>query len=173
MLKQQTKHILGMKRKILIAAASLILAFGMASAQAPSGNRAPQGPPPQGYQSGDTRQSAQFARKRTDDMVRKYGLDQRQAKKLYRLNKRYGMPGGMPGKNGGPGMQQGAPGGMPPAMNGQQPSMEQRENMENRMREDMSRREKYEKKLSRILTPEQFRAYMNDQAQPRLDGRGR
>ena len=129
---------------------------------------------------------------RTESMTKKLGLNDRQARKVFRLNNRYsdvlgeeikiGKPiyggpegpyydtPGRPhpsGQNGVPGSWSKNPGGAPqvgPAI-GVAPASAQSDASDAKAVEKLvKRRTKYEKKLSRILTPEQFATWSEGQA---------
>jgi len=168
-------------KKLVILLASALLGSAVSFAQ-------PQGAP-QGQMGGrptlTTEQKNEMAQKQTDQMIQKYGLTQAQGKKLLKLNKKYadvlrpekpdfdkknagdnknsrptppnkgqrpnmgqGGPQGGPGM--GPGMGQGGPQGGP--MGGNDNIRQQRQ--------------KYEKKLSKILNANQFAAWEEDQMPP-------
>lgn len=128
---------------------------------------------------------------RTESMTKKLGLNDRQARKVFRLNNRYsdvlgeeikiGKPiyggpegpyydtPGRPhpsGQNGVPGSWSKNPGGEPnvgPAI-GVAPASTQSDASDAKAVEKLvKRRTKYEKKLSRILTPEQFKDWSEGQ----------
>ena len=119
----------------------------------------------------------QMAKMRTDAVVKKYGLNDDQAKKLLDLNTRFagkirpmGPMGGQ--RRGGQRMQ----GDRPPRMNpdslraqGQRRGQGQRGGGFNR--EEMQKNmEDYNNELKAILTPEQYEAYKADEAKRRQEG---
>lgn len=117
----------------------------------------------------------EMAKKRTDDAVKKYGLNEEQAAKLLELNKKYAgqMGRGMRGPRGG--ARQGGAGGQ---RNGQRPELteEQRQQMETMRKEREENQKKYDAELQAILTPEQYEAYQKDAKErekqgPRREGR--
>jgi len=160
-------------KTLLTLAAAILCGSAIALAQPPQNAGQPQGK--DGPQMMD---SGKMAQMRTDQMVRKYGLDQKQAKKVLRLNKRFfssqsgrpmgpppqdGMPGGRP-SGGQAGMNPGGmPGGNQGAMPGGGQGMGRPEGRPGGMEMDDTQMEKYNKKLSRILTDSQYKAFLNDQ----------
>ncbi|MBQ3711326.1 MAG: hypothetical protein II891_02880 [Bacteroidales bacterium] len=129
---------------------------------------------------------------RTESMTKKLGLNDRQARKVFRLNNRYsdvlgeeivlGKPiyggesgpyydtPGRPhpsGNNGVPGSWSKNPGGAPntgPAIGVAPASAQSNASDAKAVEKLVKRRTKYEKKLSRILTPEQFATWSEGQA---------
>lgn len=143
---------------------------------------------------GNNGQRPQFDRtemikQRTDQMVEKYKLNETQAKQLLELNTKNadtmpmmgmgrmggGRPGGQGGRRGGG---QGAPqmgGGQgAPQMGGGgfQMTDEQRAQFEEMRKQREENQKKYDAELEKILTPEQFKSYQEDQKQQR-EQRGR
>lgn len=130
----------------------------------------------------------EMVKNRTEEQVKQYKLNDEQAKQLEALNTKYaekmgfgfmmmgggrgmgrGMGGGQRPQGGGmgPGMGQGGPqggfgGGQMPQM-----SEEQRAQMQERMRQMQENMEAYDKELEQIMTPEQFKAYKEDQEKNR------
>ena len=130
----------------------------------------------------------EMVKNRTEEQVKQYKLNEDQAKKLEALNTKYaekmgfgfmmmgggrgmgrGMGGGQRPQGGGmgPGMGQGGPqggfgGGQMPQM-----SEEQRAQMQERMKQMQENMEAYDKELEQIFTPEQFKAYKEDQEKNR------
>ena len=134
----------------------------------------------------------EMVKNRTEEQVKQYKLNEDQAKQLEALNTKYaekmgfgfmmmgggrGMGRGMgPGMGGGqrpqgggmgPGMGQGGPqggfgGGQMPQM-----SEEQRAQMQERMKQMQENMEAYDAELEKIFTPEQFKAYKEDQEKNR------
>ena len=108
---------------------------------------------------------------RTDRMVERYGLNQEQAKKLQELNKEYQGKMGPRHRHGGP-----RPDGQRPPRDfkeqkdGQQPQHREgrgpRPNAE-MMQQMKADREAYNEKLSKIMTPEQYEKYLQDEAKMR------
>ena len=129
----------------------------------------------------------EMVKNRTEEQVKQYKLNDEQAKQLEALNTKYaekmgfgfmmmgggrGMGRGMgPGMGGGQrpqggGMGQGGPqggfgGGMP------QMSEEQRAQMQERMRQMQENMAAYDAELEKIFTPDQFKAYKEDQEKNR------
>ena len=113
----------------------------------------------------------EMIQKRTDNMVKEFGLDKNQAEKLLELNTTYADKLGTPGMRhfmGRPGFGRGPQGG---GNMGSDPTMgqmdrpqlteEQKAKM-NKVREEMKENMKsYETALQGILTPEQFKAYQD------------
>lgn len=102
----------------------------------------------------------EMIKQRTDDVVKRYGLNEEQAKQLLSLNTKYlGQMGGQRGqRRGGPGMRPGN-GGPRPQMNDstaqRRPQGGPRPQMGGQMKE-------YEDELQKIMTPEQYKAYQAD-----------
>ena len=139
---------------------------------------------------GNNGQRPQFDRtemikQRTDQMVEKYKLNETQAKQLLELNTKnadlmgrgmgMGRMGGQGGRRGGG---QGAPqmgGGQgAPQMGGGgfQMTDEMRAQFEEMRKQREENQKKYDAELEKILTPEQFKSYQEDQKQQR-EQRGR
>ena len=123
------------------------------------------------------RQSVEeMAKQRTDDAVKKYGLNEEQAQKLLDLNTRYFQKMG-PMMMGGPRRGQGGP---RPQM-GERPQRPEGDTVQHQRRprpefggnrEEMRKnREAYDTELKTILTDEQYKAYQKDE-QSRRQGRG-
>ena len=124
---------------------------------------------------------------RTEEQVKQYKLNEEQAKQLEALNTKYAekmgfgfmMMGGGRGMGRGMGGQRPQGGGMGPGMGqggpqggfggGQMPQMseEQRAQMQERMRQMQENMQAYDKELEQIMTPEQFKAYKEDQEKNR------
>ena len=127
----------------------------------------------------------EMIKQRTDQMVEKYKLNETQAKQLLELNTQnaelmgrgmgMGRMGGQGGRRGGG---QGAPqmgGGQgAPQMGGGgfQMTEEQRAQFEEMRKQREENQKKYDAELEKILTPEQFKSYQEDQKQQR-EQRGR
>lgn len=129
----------------------------------------------------------EMIKQRTDQMVEKYKLNETQAKQLLDLNTKNaetmgpmmgmgrmggGRPGGMGGRRGGG---QAGPGGQgAPQMGGGgfQMTEEQRARFEEMRKQREENQKKYDAELEKILTPEQFKSYQDDQKQLR-EQRGR
>ncbi len=129
----------------------------------------------------------EMIKQRTDQMVEKYKLNETQAKQLLDLNTKNaetmgpmmgmgrmggGRPGGMGGRRGGG---QAGPGGQgAPQMGGGgfQMTEEQRARFEEMRKQREENQKKYDAELEKILTPEQFKSYQEDQKQLR-EQRGR
>lgn len=116
----------------------------------------------------------EMTKRRTDDAVKKYSLNEEQAAKLLALNTKYadkiGFGGGMRGGNRG----------MRPRPNfgggdnqgggqGQRPEMteEMREQFAKMRQEREEATKQYEAELQQIMTPEQYKAYQADQEEMR------
>ena len=121
----------------------------------------------------------QMAKMRTDAVVKKYGLNEEQAKKLLDLNTRFagkirpmGPMGGQ--RRGGQRMQGDRPQRMTPdslRAQGQRRGQGQRGGGFNR--EEMQKNmEDYNNELKSILTPEQYEAYQKDEQQNRRQFNG-
>lgn len=129
----------------------------------------------------------EMIKQRTDQMVEKYKLNETQAKQLLDLNTKNaetmgpmmgmgrmggGRPGGMGGRRGGG---QAGPGGQgAPRMGGGgfQMTEEQRAQFEEMRKQREENQKKYDAELEKILTPDQFKSYQEDQKQQR-EQRGR
>jgi Spy/CpxP family protein refolding chaperone len=129
----------------------------------------------------------EMIKQRTDQMVEKYKLNETQAKQLLDLNTKNaetmgpmmgmgrmggGRPGGMGGRRGGG---QAGPGGQgAPQMGGGgfQMTEEQRARFEEMRKQREENQKKYDAELEKILTPDQFKSYQEDQKQLR-EQRGR
>ena len=111
----------------------------------------------------------QMIKMRTDRTVEQYKLNADQAKQLLELNKKYndrlmGGFGGFGGRRGG-GMGQG----------GQMPELteEQRTQMEEARKKREEAQKEYDAELEKIMTPDQFKQYQEDQKNRRQRGGGR
>lgn len=107
----------------------------------------------------------EMIKQRTDDIVKKYGLNEEQAKQLLSLNTKYlGQMGGQRGpRRGGPGMGPGN-GGQRPQMNDttarRRPQGGQRQGGPRQGGMQMGgQMQEYNQELQKILTPEQYKAY--------------
>ena len=133
-------------KKIMFSMAAAILMSASALAQT---DNAPQ-------QRSEADQ-AEMIKQRTENTVKQYGLNEDQAKQLLELNTKYAdkMPMGF-GRMGGRGGRRGG---------GQMPQMtdEQRARMEEMRKQMTETREAYNKELEKIMTPEQFKKYQEDQ----------
>ena len=97
----------------------------------------------------------EMIQKRTDAVVKKYGLDETQAKKLLELNTKYAStmrprmmrPGGQRGEN-----------------NGQRPELtdDKKAKMQERAQKMQEQRKAYEAELQNILTADQLKSYQAD-----------
>ena len=119
----------------------------------------------------------EMLKNRTNETVKKYGLNEEQAAKLLELNTKYAdqMGSGM----GAP--RNGRRGGARPAADrggnrqqGKRPEMteEQRQNMEKQRAERQAAMEQYAIELQAIMTPDQYKAYKAD-AESRMREGGR
>ena len=117
----------------------------------------------------------EMTKRRTDDAVKKYSLNEDQAAKLLALNTKYadkiGFGGGMRGGNRGgmrprPNFGDGNQGG---GQGGQRPEMteEMREQFAKMRQEREEAQKQYDAELQQIMTPEQFKAYQADQEEMR------
>ena len=121
----------------------------------------------------------EMIKQRTDNTVKKYGLNEDQAAKLLALNTKYADTMG-PGR--GMGGRRGGQGGIRPRprpnfdgnngqgfQQGQRPEMtdEMRQQMEKMRKEREEATKKYEEELQTILTAEQFKSYQADQEEMR------
>ena len=113
----------------------------------------------------------EMLKKRTDDAVKKYGLNEDQAAKLLALNEKYAdkmRPGR--GGRGGRGMRPRPDfGNGDQGQGGQRPEMteEMRQRMETMRKEREEATKQYEAELQKIMNEEQFKAYKADQEQMR------
>ena len=130
----------------------------------------------------------EMTQRRTDMMVQRYGLDDKQKAKLLKLNTEYADKIGGPGmgmRRGGDGMRPGMGGGMRPGQRpnmgggdnnrgGQRPEMteEQRTEMRKQMEEMRKNREAYGAELKKIMTEEQYKKYQEDEQSRFRGGRG-
>lgn len=146
-------------KKVILA---LVAVMTMTSVQAQSDNRPARG---------ERRQfdRTEMLKKRTDETVKKYGLNEEQAAKLLELNTKYAdkMGQGMGVSRGGrrdgarPGANAGRGGNR---QQGQRPQMteEQRQNMEKQRQERQEAMKQYADELQAIMTPDQYKAYKAD-----------
>lgn len=102
----------------------------------------------------------EMAQKRTDQMVKQYGLDKKQAKSLQALNEKYGEKmGPRGGRHMGPRPEGKRPEGKRPEGQGGQHG-----DFGKQIAETMKA---YEAELQKIMTPEQFKQYQADVAKQR------
>ena len=153
-------------KKVILAFVALIT---MTSVQAQDNNNS----------RGERRQfdRTEMLKRRTDDAVKKYGLNEEQAAKLLELNTKYadkiGMGGFRDGRRGGarPGFDANRGGNR---QQGQRREMteEQRQNMEKQRAERQEAMKQYDTELQAIMTPEQYQAYKADMEKnaPRQQG---
>ena len=118
----------------------------------------------------------QMIQMRTDRTVEQYKLNADQAKQLLELNKKYndrlmGGFGRIGGRRGG-GMGQGGPGGGGFGQGGQMPELteEQRAQMEEARKKREEAQKEYDAELEKIMTPDQFKQYQEDQKNRRQRG---
>lgn len=108
----------------------------------------------------------EMVKHRTDDTVKKYGLDSNQAAKLLELNTKYAdkMGRGFGGRPGGFGGQRG--------QRPQRPEMteEMKQQMEAKRKEQAEAMKQYDAELQTILTPEQYKTYKEDQEKRMKEG---
>ena len=106
----------------------------------------------------------EMVKHRTDEAVKKYGLDSDQAAKLLSLNTKFAdkMGRGFGGRPGGPRGQR----------QGQRPEIteEMKQKMEAQRKERMEAMQQYDTELQTILTPDQYKAYKADQEQRMKQG---
>jgi len=118
----------------------------------------------------------EMIKKRTDDVVKKYGLSEEQATKLLSLNTKFAgnMGPGMRGMRGGRGgaRQRPRPNFGAGNADGQRPEMteEMREQMQKAREERQQAMKQYDTELQTIMTPDQYKAYQADQAEMRKNG---
>ncbi len=127
----------------------------------------------------------EMIQRRTDMMVNRYGLNDKQKEKLQKLNTEYADKLGGPGMgmrrggHGGHGMGHGMrpgqrpeAGGNAPSREGKRPEMseEQRAQMKQQMEQMRKNREAYGAELKKIMTEEQYKKFQDDEQQNR--GRG-
>ena len=111
----------------------------------------------------------EMMKRRTDETVKKYGLNEEQAAKLLELNNKYAdkmvpaMGGARDGRRGGarPAFDANRGGNR---QQGQRPEMteEQKQNMEKQRAERQAAMAEYAKELEAIMTPDQYKAYKAD-----------
>ena len=125
------------------------------------------------------RQSVEeMAKQRTDDAVKKYGLNEEQAKKLLDLNTRFAEKMRPMGMGGGPRQGRGQRDGRGPRMSQDtvrhDMPRERRGDFRGNREEMQKNMEAYRTELKTILTPEQFEAYTKDEQnrRPRRNGPG-
>lgn len=123
----------------------------------------------------------EMVKHRTDETVKKYGLNEQQADQLLKLNTEFAdkMGPGMGGPRGGRGQRTGArpsfrDNGQQQA-DGERPELteEQKQKMEAARKEREESMKQYDAKLQTILTPEQYKAYQEDAAKMRQRMGGR
>ena len=145
-------------KKVILA---LVAVMTMTSIQAQENNRPARG---------ERRQvdRTEMLKRRTDETVKKYGLNEEQAAKLLELNTKYadkmgqGMGAPRGGRRGaGPGFN-GNRGGN--RQQGQRPELteEQKQNMEKQRQERQEAMKQYADELQTIMTPDQYKAYKAD-----------
>ena len=143
-------------KKMILAFVALI---SMTAAQAQDDNNGKRPERPQ-------MDRTEMVKHRTDDTVKKYGLDSNQAAKLLELNTKYAdkMGRGFGGRPGGFGGQRG--------QRGQRPEMteEMKQQMEAQRKEQAEDMKHYDAELQTILTPEQYKTYKEDQEKRMKEG---
>ena len=143
-------------KKMILAFVALI---SMTAAQAQDDNNGKRPERPQ-------MDRTEMVKHRTDDTVKKYGLDSNQAAKLLELNTKYAdkMGRGFGGRPGGFGGQRG--------QRGQRPEMteEMKQQMEAQRKEQAEAMKQYDAELQTILTPEQYKTYKEDQEKRMKEG---
>ena len=157
-----------MKKLILV----LVATMTMTSVQAQEDNRPARG---------ERRQfdRTEMLKKRTDETVKKYGLNEEQAAKLLELNTKYAgkMGQGMGAPRGGrrgdarPGVGAGRGG----DRQAKRPEMteEQKQNMEKQRQERQEAAKAYAEELQGIMTPDQYKAYQADMEKQMQNGNRR
>ena len=165
---------LNMMRKMIMAIAAMLITAG---ATAQENNQAQRGQE-------NRLDRTEMIKNRTDETVKKYGLNEEQAKKLLEANTKYAdkfpSPRGfMGGPRGGQGGQRGGGFGAdrrerPSMRDGQRPQLteEQRAQFESRRKMQEEAMKEYDAELQKIMTPEQYKAYQADQLKQR-ESRGR
>ena len=103
----------------------------------------------------------EMIQKRTDATVKKYGLDETQAKKLLELNTKYASKMGP---------RMGRPGGRRPDANNARPELtdEQKAQMKERRQKMEEQMNAYNTELQGILTADQYKSYQADQQKQRM-----
>ena len=143
-------------KKMILAFVALI---SMTAAQAQDDNNGKRPERPQ-------MDRTEMVKHRTDDTVKKYGLDSNQAAKLLELNTKYAdkMGRGFGGRPGGFGGQRG--------QRPQRPEMtvEMKQQMEAQRKEQAEAMKQYDAELQTILTPEQYKTYKEDQEKRMKEG---
>lgn len=143
-------------KKMILAFVALI---SMTAAQAQDDNNGKRPERPQ-------MDRTEMVKHRTDDTVKKYGLDSNQAAKLLELNTKYAdkMGRGFGGRPGGFGGQRG--------QRPQRPEMteEMKQQMEAKRKEQAEAMKQYDAELQTILTPEQYKTYKEDQEKRMKEG---
>ena len=146
-------------KQIVVSIAALLLLSTAAMAQDNQGQRPDR----------QRMDRTEMIKQRTDETVKKYGLNEEQAKQLISLNTKYlGQMGQRGPRRGGPGMGPGN-GGQRPQMNdstarrrpqgGQGGQRQGRPQMGGQMGGQMN---EYNQELQKIMTPEQYKAYQAD-----------
>jgi Spy/CpxP family protein refolding chaperone len=140
-------------KQIFLSMAVMLLLSTNTQAQDNQGQR------PEGRRMDNT----EMVKRRTEGTVKQYGLNEEQAKQLLELNTKYAdaFGGGMRGMRGPrPEGRQGGNG-----QRGERPQMteEQRKQMEEARKQREESMKKYDEELQKILTPEQYKAYKEDQ----------
>lgn len=121
----------------------------------------------------------EMTQRRTDEAVKRYGLDEAQAKKLLELNQKYDTllmrPMGGPGRGPRPGGDRGPrPESRPDSTQRREPTAEQKAKMEEGRKQWDAQRQKmeearkaYDTELQAILTAEQYEKYKADSKERR------
>jgi len=122
----------------------------------------------------------EMVKHRTDEVVKKYSLNDKQAKQLLALNEKYADkmgPGARGNRHGRPGMRSGRPGmsaeaGEKDARPERRPELtdEQKAEMKAQREEHEKVRKAYEAELQNILTAEQYQQYKADMGKQRRGG---
>ena len=143
-------------KQIVFSIAAMLLLSTAAMAQDDRGQR----PNRQGFD------RTEMIQRRTDGVVKKYGLNEEQAKQLLSLNTKFAD---MMGPRGGarPGNRGARPGG-----DGQRAARRDTTQQARQRRPQMGGQMKaYEEELQKIMTPEQYKAYKADQEERMKQGR--
>jgi len=155
-----------MKKIVLAIAAALMMSTGMMAQNEQKSER------PERGQFNQT----EMVKRRTEQTVQKYGLNEEQAKQLLELNTKYADKMGRPrGGNRGRGMRSNdqrprqGQGEARPDSTRQRGAQGQNRQMRPRQEEMRKNMEAYDAELQKIMTPEQYEAYKNDMEKQRRE----
>lgn len=137
-----------MKRMILAISAAMLMGSAAMAQEDGQQNKERNGSKPD---------LTEMVKKRTDDAVSKYKLNEDQAKKLLELNTKYA-------KEMRPRMGRGGRGGRPQGDKRPELTDEQKTKMEEGRKKMEERRTAYDTELKAILTDEQYKSYSSDMA---------